>query len=307
MSINRTDYRARIAALVMVSVALVSAPALAQKSGAPGSPRTPTRPLPSKAAPPGPRAAPRATPTTTPNRQSAPAASPARPASRNENTATRSAPRTTPTRTARKPSHLAPLEYSPNGPGTVSPGRHALSAGIGWPAFEVGYLYGFRENLSLGATINVAYGAGVVPTGTGSLALMGTVKWRFAKLGPVDAGLRFDLGYYLGPTSETITGHGLALNAAFLLHYQIMKGLSIEPFFAMPVRAAFSANTSTATIPLYVGVTTEYMVLPRFKVFLRVGVGGAAVVTTGELLGVSIAGTNGIPWLDITAGVGYQF
>ena len=327
MNATQNGIHPRSAALFLMSAMLVAFPASAQKSGAAPGPRTPSRPgmLPSKPTQSAPRPNQRAPNTTPPRRSSAPEASPARPVTSPTGTNARPAPRNETKATAAKTasrstsrrvvSNLGPAEYSPNGPGTVAPRRHALSAGAGWPGAEIGYLYGFRENLSLGATINVGYGTGIAYTG-GNFALMGTVKWRFAKLGPLDAGVRFSLGYFLGPTYESyssnVPGHGVAIDAAFLLHYQIMKRLSIEPYFAMPIRMAFNANSSTVVVPLYVGVAAEYMVIPRLKLFLRLGVGGAAVLQNGtdpqsKSGEVNAPGTKGTVWIDAMAGVGYAF
>lgn len=298
-----------MAIFFLLSIILFAFPAAAQKSAQGPGPRTPVRPRMQ------PSGTPQPTPRETPRRSTSPSGSISRPPLRND---TRAPPTRTASHTAKRrgSSKLGPAEYSPNGPGTVAPRRHALSVGGGWPGAELGYLYGARENLSIGATFNLGYGTGITYIGA-NVAVMGTVKWRFAKLGPLDAGLRFDVGYFLGPTIESyennVPGHGVAFTASFLLHYQIDRRISIEPFFAVPVRAAFNTKSMTAVIPMYVGITAEYMVIPRLKLYLRLGGGGAAWIVNGNPIDTSktgpfyTPGTKWIPWIDASFGVGYAF
>lgn len=299
MSNPRSDSPARYAALVMLVAALVSAPALAQKSGASGSPRAPTRSLPARAAPPGPRATPRATPTTSPKRLPAPVESPQRVAPRIDNTA-KSASKPPP---KPRPSQvLSSGGYSPNGPGPVAPKRHAVSVKVGWPGSELGYLYGLRRNVSLGATINIGYGLEATPYPI-NVAAKGTVKWRFAKLGPLDAGVRFDFGYYYMNT----VGHGLAVDASLLLHHQINKKLAIEPFLAIPMRILIASPLSVIYIPAYVGVAVEYTFIPKLTVFARAGIGGTAVVTIYNVPSGPPTSVDGKVFFEVALGVGYAF
>lgn len=211
-----------------------------------------------------------------------------------------------PVRVAQNPSmpdYFSKPNWSVTGGETVNAGRHQLSADIGWPGFNLNWLYGVTSDFNVGLHGFVGYSLlGTVPPLSPVVQAELAGKWQFFNQDRYSVSVVFFPGVGLRfNTVDARAAAALSVPVGFHLGVAINRKMAASAVLDVPIYVEFLPNAApTVLVGFMIGGGFEYFLTPDVMLFGRLRMGDIF-----RVFGANASDRSGFA-LDVSAGIGWR-